>query len=152
MKAITVALAPILILALLLGGCGYSEEELDAAREASARDGLEIGWAEGWEAGYEAGWEECRAYYGGAEGSVVEFWADWLSETYYEYTRLRLTARVMNVGDDGAFSVRAEMTEGDVHGTRSRSTKIYLKKGQETTVDFDFWVQGAVSYSVWCPR
>ncbi|MFC2036334.1 hypothetical protein ACFLUJ_09525 [Chloroflexota bacterium] len=87
------------------------------------------------------------------EGSVIEKSAEWLEEeTLEEFTRLRITATVMNIGDDGVIGVSARITvnpnEGKIRPPAYDSTTLYLRQGEEQTLHFDFWASGAINWDV----
>lgn len=85
------------------------------------------------------------------KGSVIEKNAEWVRGEIYEgYNKLRITARVMNISDEGVIKITARIAEGDVRELPSKSTELYLKKGEEKTITFDFWVKGKFRWSVFC--
>ena len=137
----------LLLVSISAVSCGYSEGELYAARQ----EGYDEGLAQGQERGYSEGWNDYRTQYAKAEGSVIEYWAEYPDRTLGDYNMFVIHARVQNVGEDGAFIVKGEITKGDVDGIRSRSTKIFLERGEETNVSFSFWFKGRISYLVYCP-
>ena len=85
--------------------------------------------------------------------SVIEYSVDYISEeTLGEHTKVRITARVQNIGDDGVIAVKAIINEGCGQEPCSRTTKLYLKRGEEKTIHFDFWCADEIKYTVRCLR
>lgn len=71
-----------------------------------------------------------------------------------------IVANIMNIGEDGTFTVNAKVEDIDIRissdapstPTPSKSTEIYLKKGDILTLEWTFWISefwGGI-YDVWC--
>ncbi len=103
------------------------------------------------------------------EGSVIGQSAEWvISETDGEFTLFRITATVMNIGADGVIRVvptiyfieenGIDNVEGriktgrvtskvGVTGHSGKTINLYLKQGQEKTLNFSFWLsEGSITY------
>ncbi len=154
MKRLLVFTLVTLTLILLLSSCGYSEAELTEARNAGYDKGSKAGYDEGYKAGQASAIQA-------PEGSVIEDRVVWnISYTYgtnnETYTRLHIYVKVMNVGDDGSFTVHVELEprpdypDDKVLEPRHQTTRIYLKTAEEKELRFDFWAKGGFLHREWC--
>jgi hypothetical protein len=86
-----------------------------------------------------------------SQGSLIEYTADWVpEETRGSYTKLLITATVMNIGAEGQVEVRSKIIEGDVEGNNSGSISFNLRRREEKTVYFEYWVNGHYQDVLWC--
>ena len=84
---------------------------------------------------------------------MLEYSGDWTEEEYGGYMGFNINARVMNIGGDGSFNIHANVTpdvDGGVLGECWQTKSIYLKKGQEKILNFFYWIDGELSYIVFC--
>jgi len=142
MKRLLIFLVVVLTLTLPLSACGYSEAELIEARSA--------GYDEGYKAGYDEGQASAIA---ASEGSVINIYSEQYPGTTYDgCIKLRVYVTVMQVGDDGAFTVYVDVEPGDEgdFDPSIKSSKLYLKTGEICKLTFDFWVEGEWSYGAFC--